>query len=153
MQEKPHTLVGTKAPTFNLRDERGELFSLSDALTKGRAVILFFYPGDMSPGCALQFCSARDDWKQFEAEHVIVAGINHASAKSHEVFSKAIRIPFPLLIDPGMKISETYEATKKFFRTTVIARTVVGIAPDGTIFFYRRGFPKNSEILKAIPKK
>lgn len=153
MQEKPHTLVGTKAPTFSLRDERGGLFSLSDALVKGKAVILFFYPGDMSPGCALQFCSVRDDWKEFETANVTVVGINHAGAKSHEIFSKAMRVPFPLLIDSGMKISEAYEATKKFFKTTIITRTVVGIAPDGTIFFYRKGFPKNSDILKAIPKK
>ena len=47
--------IGIKAPDFELPDQNGELRSLSEF--RGKKVILYFYPKDMTPGCTKQACS------------------------------------------------------------------------------------------------
>ena len=54
--------IGTKAPEFSLPDHTGKMHSLSEY--KGKKVILYFYPADMSPGCTNQACSFRDMYPQ-----------------------------------------------------------------------------------------
>jgi len=78
--------------------------------------------------------------------------VNHAETASHKAFAEKYIFPFPLLIDRDKLVSEKYGVLKKFFRATIISRTVVGIGKDGNIFFYRKGMPKNADILKAVPK-
>lgn len=143
--------VGSKAPLFELEDEQGHLVSLKDVIATS-PVVLFFYPGDMTPGCTMQLCAVRDEWKDFQTAGVSVYGVNHAESASHKAFSDKYTFPFPLLIDKDKYVSEKYGALKKFFRATVINRTVVGIGKDGNIFYYKRGIPKNADILKAVPK-
>lgn len=141
--------IGQKAPLFTLSDERGKSVSLKDFRGK-KNVVLIFYPGDMTPGCTMQLCDIRDDWKKFTAKDTVVYGVNQADAASHAAFSKAHHFPFPLLIDTGRKISAKYGATRLYFKTTIIRRTVVVINKEGTITYLRRGMPKNADILKAL---
>jgi peroxiredoxin Q/BCP len=136
---------------FTLKDAKGVTVALNDLLIT-KPVLLFFYPGDMTPGCTMQLCAIRDEWEAFKKADVHVFGVNHASAESHTAFADAYHFPFPLLIDEGKKVSNQYGAIRKFFKTAVIKRTVVGIGKDGIIFFYKHGMPKDSEILKAVPK-
>ena len=44
--------VGELAPQFCLSDQDENLLCLKDLL--GRAVILYFYPKDMTPGCTTE---------------------------------------------------------------------------------------------------
>ncbi|HWR00216.1 MAG TPA: peroxiredoxin [Candidatus Methylomirabilis sp.] len=141
--------VGDRAPTFTLKNAGGHSVSLKN-FRNNKNVILVFYPGDMTPGCAMQLCSIRDDWKKFTGADTAVFGVNHADADSHNKFTKKYGFPFPLLIDPGKKVSARYGAIKQFFKIRIIKRTVVGIGKDGRIFFLRRGMPKDTDILKAI---
>lgn len=138
-----------KAPAFSLKDERGKAVALADFANK-KNVILIFYPGDMTPGCTMQLCAVRDDWKKFLATDTVVYGVNHADAESHQAFSKKYRFPFPILVDTGKKVSAKYGAMRKYFKAIIIRRSVVGIGKDGKIFFLRRGMPKNTDILKAV---
>lgn len=146
--KKPLT-HGMKAPAFTLKDESGKSVSLADFKGK-KNVVLVFYPGDMTSGCTMQLCAIRDDWKKFTNADTVVFGVNHADADSHKAFIKKYRLPFPLLIDTGKKVSTRYGALKKFFKAIIIKRSVVGIGKDGIIFYLRRGMPKDSDILKAI---
>ncbi len=141
--------VGTQAPNFTLSDASGTAYELRELL-KEKNVVLIFYPGDMTPGCTMQLCAVRDDWSAFDKAGVAVFGVNHANAASHAKFTKAHAFPFPLLIDEGMAVSEKYGAIKKIFKKKIISRTVVGVRKDGIITFYRRGMPKDTEILKAL---
>ena len=50
--------TGTKAPAFTLPDQNGEIRSLADY--KGKKVILYFYPKDMTSGCTKQACAFGD---------------------------------------------------------------------------------------------
>ncbi len=143
--------VGDKAPIFTLKTQDNKDINLSDYIGK-EPIILFFYPGDMTPGCTIQLCNIRDDWSKFKQARATVFGINHADADSHKRFSSKYNFPFPLLIDTDKKVSKKYGAVKKLFSATVIKRTVVAIGKDGIIKFYRHGMPKDIEILKSINK-
>ena len=66
--------VGTKAPQFTLPDQNGEMRSLSDY--RGRKVILYFYPKDMTAGCTSQACGFRDLYPQFREKDAVVLGVS-----------------------------------------------------------------------------
>lgn len=141
--------IGAHAPQFNLKDEHGQPISLNDLRGK-QSVILVFYPGDMTPGCAMQLCALRDDWPQFQHHQLAVFGINHAEAISHQLFIRKHSLPFPLLVDTEKKVSRLYGALHRLFRVNVIRRSVIGIDKDGVIRYLKRGLPKNSDILKIM---
>jgi peroxiredoxin Q/BCP len=141
--------VGDHAPDFTLKDEAGREVRLSDFRGK-QAVVLVFYPGDLTPGCTIQLCAIRDDWSKFREANIAVYGVNHAGAESHVKFIEKMSLPFPLLIDEGKKVSKKFDATKKMFKAEIIKRSVVGIDKDGVIRFLKRGMPKDAEILKAM---
>lgn len=142
--------IGDKAPDFTLEDENGKKVKLSDFKGK-KTVVLVFYPGDMTPGCTMQLCAIRDDWSKFAKQDAVVFGVNHGDAASHGAFIKKHTFPFSLLIDKDKKVSARYGAMKKFFKALIIKRSVVVIGKDGVITFLKRGMPKNTDILKAIP--
>lgn len=149
MQTETHLSVGDVAPDFTLKDQTGKNVTLSDFAGK-QNVALFFYPGDMTPGCTMQLCAVRDDWSKFERQNTVVFGINHGDAESHAEFVKKHGFPFPLLIDTDKKVSTKYGALKRFFKATIIKRTVVVVGKNGKIIYIKNGMPKNSEILKDI---
>ena len=140
------------APDFTLRDQSGARYHLATIL-KNRPVVLFFYPGDGVVGCTIQLSLVRDDWAKFVHAGIVVYGINHGNAASHEAFAKKLALPFPLLIDTQKKVSSLYGAVKKQFVATVIASTALGIDRTGRIRYRKHGMPKNADILKAMSSK
>ena len=77
---------GTKAAAFTLNDSNGKTVKLSDFKGK-KNVLLFFYPGDDTPGCTKQLCAVRDDINLFSKyKDLVIYGINHADADSHNKF-------------------------------------------------------------------
>lgn len=144
--------LGDRAPDFTLADQTGHNVRLSDVLRQ-KAVVLFIYPGDLTPGCTIQLCTVRDDWQKFAAAGVAVFGLNHGDQKSHQTFIERHTFPFPLLVDKHKRVAEQYGATRKLLGAKVIRRTVVGIDRDGLIRFYKHGMPKTADILKALNKK
>lgn len=127
--------VGIKAPEFSLPDHTGKIFSLSDY--KGRKVILYFYPADMSPGCTNQACGFRDLYPQIREKGATVLGINADSMESHKKFVEEHGLPFILLSDPGKEILQAYDVWKErsMFGKPVmgIERTTYLIDEDGII--------------------
>ena len=73
-----------KAYDFTLPASNGENVSLSDY--KGKAVILYFYPKDATPGCTTEACDFRDSVKKSENEDAVILGISVDSVNSHEKF-------------------------------------------------------------------
>ncbi len=143
--------VGKRAPEFTLTDEKGRDVSLASFAGK-KNVLLVFYPGDLTPGCTMQLSALRDDFSKFAAHDTVVFGVNHADAESHAAFVKKCALPFSLLTDVGRKVSTKYGATKKFFMSVIIKRTVVLVGKDGKIAYHKHGMPKDVEILKVIKK-
>ncbi|MCR4337320.1 MAG: peroxiredoxin, partial [Candidatus Omnitrophica bacterium] len=116
--------IGDQAPLFSLKDQEGNMIQLADFLNI-KNVVLIFYPGDMTPGCTMQLCAVRDDWSKFQRKDTVVFGVNHAEASSHKDFITKYSFPFPLLVDDGKRVSAKYGATRPFFKSRIIKRTVV----------------------------
>jgi peroxiredoxin Q/BCP len=100
--------VGDVAPDFMLRSRSGEEVSLGHFVGKRRAILLFFYPKDDTPGCTKEACSFRDGHEQFEMLEAEVIGISSDSVKSHERFVEEHGLPFVLLSDEGGEVRKLY---------------------------------------------
>jgi len=140
---------GDRAPEFTLATETGATVELRAALATG-PVVLIFYPMDNTPGCTAQLCAVRDDSAQYAAAGIAVYGVNGGDAGSHQKFIAKHNLTAPLLIDKGLQVASDYDAVLGLGPLKLINRTVVGIARDGTIAFYKRGTPKTEEILAAL---
>jgi peroxiredoxin Q/BCP len=141
--------IGTPAPEFDLEDESGNRVRLSDFRGKS-AVVLMFYPADLTPGCTRQLCAARDDYDRYQAAGVAVFGVNPGSVSRHREFVERHGLRTPLLLDDGARVSRAYDALMPIPLLTVINRTVVGIDREGVVRFYERGMPSTDRILAAM---
>ena len=99
--------VGDKAPDFKLRDQNGKATSLADFRGK-KAVVLYFYPKDETPGCTKEACSFRDSYEDFVKAGAEVIGVSGDSVAKHHAFAEHHRLPFTLLADEGNKLRKAY---------------------------------------------
>ena len=99
--------AGDKAPDFTLPSQSGEPVRLRDRLGE-RAIVLYFYPKDNTPGCTAEACAFRDSHEAFSDAGAEVIGISSDSADKHAGFASKHRLPFTLLADQGGKVRKTY---------------------------------------------
>lgn len=97
---------GDIAPDFSVNDQDGNTVKLSDY--KGKKVVLYFYPRDMTPGCTKQACSLRDGFDTLTKNNIVVLGVSTDDEKSHQKFIGKHDLPFPLLADVNQEVSEAY---------------------------------------------
>jgi len=95
-----------KAPQFTVPDQNGDNVSLSDF--KGKWIILYFYPKDMTPGCTIEACNFRDEYSVFQQKDIVVLGVSKDSVARHKKFEGKHDLPFPLLSDENGNICEDY---------------------------------------------
>jgi thioredoxin-dependent peroxiredoxin len=98
--------VGDKAPDFTLTADSGEKISLKDY--RGKKVILYFYPKDMTSGCTVEACDFRDNITKFEKKNAVVIGVSPDGTKSHVKFRDKYELPFTLLSDESKSMLEDY---------------------------------------------
>lgn len=98
--------VGDKAPEFSLIGDSGEKISLKDY--KGKKVVLYFYPKDMTSGCTQEACDFRDSIKKFEKKNTVVIGVSPDDTKSHNKFKDKYGLPFTLLSDETKEMLNDY---------------------------------------------
>lgn len=133
---KPHELkAGDKAPNFSAIDGDGKKHSLADY--KGKTLILYFYPKDLTPGCTQQACDFQANLGGFSKAKTAILGVSKDSAESHQKFAKKHALKFPLLVDEDLTITKAYGAWgeksmygKKFMG---VIRSTFVIGPDGKI--------------------
>ena len=127
--------VGTKAPTFTLPDQNGDMHSLEDY--RGQKVILYFYPKDNTAGCTKQACGFAERYPQIQEKGAVVLGVSKDSVKSHKNFEEKYSLPFTLLSDPEHKVLEMYGAwgeKKNYGKVSMgTIRTTYLIDEEGTI--------------------
>ena len=99
--------IGANAPKFKLSGSPQEEISLSHLLAQG-AVLLYFYPKDLTSGCTKQAEAFTEHYKKFQKLGVEILGISPDSVKSHEKFIAKIGIPFPLASDPEHLVAQKY---------------------------------------------
>ncbi len=79
-----------------------------------------------------------------------VWALNGQSAASHELFAKKLGFDAPMLVDAGFGVAAQYDATLGFGMLRLINRTVVGIAKNGTVAYYKRGMPSPEQMLRGV---
>jgi len=102
---------GTKAPAFKLLGDDGETYELKNL--KGKKVILYFYPKDLTPGCTQQACDFRDEAASFKKKKTVVLGVSKDPIKLHTKFRETHQLNFPLLSDEDGKVCEAYGVWKE----------------------------------------
>lgn len=103
--------IGKKAPAFSLKDGNGKNVSLNDF--KGKKVVLYFYPKDMTSGCTQEACDFRDALPNFRKIKADVLGVSIDSAASHKKFADKYDLPFTLLSDEKKEVVEKYGVWKE----------------------------------------
>ncbi len=99
--------VGDVAPDFALPDAAGRTVRLGDYREK-KAVGLYFYPKDDTPGCTKEACTFRDQYQDFVDAGAEVIGVSSDSAASHGKFAAKHTLPFVLLSDRGGTVRKQY---------------------------------------------
>jgi len=132
---------GGRAPAFKLQSDSGEYLSLKEY--KGKNLVLYFYPKDMTSGCTTEALDFSENMALLKKKGALVVGISKDSIESHEKFKKKYKLSFPLLADVDGEMVEAYGVWKEksmYGRKYMgIERTTVIINADGKI---AKIFPK-----------
>ncbi len=103
--------IGIKAPEFSLPDQNGQMHSLKDY--KGKKVVLYFYPKDMTSGCSKQACRFAELYPQFREKDAVILGVSKDSVSSHKKFEEKFGLPFTILSDPEQEVIKAYDVLKE----------------------------------------
>lgn len=98
---------GDKVPVFTLKDQYGNDFNLASLVGK-KALVIFFYPADFTPGCIKEVCSFRDQYQDFTDAGAEVIGISGDGQGSHQKFAAKYKLPYTLLSDPDKKVRKLF---------------------------------------------
>jgi thioredoxin-dependent peroxiredoxin len=98
--------IGDKAPDFAVGDQDGKTVKLSDL--KGKKTVIYFYPKDMTPGCTVESCNLRDNYKALQKQGYEILGVSTDSDKSHRKFIEKEKLPFRLLADTDKTMHNAY---------------------------------------------
>ncbi|MFD3191082.1 peroxiredoxin [Sedimentitalea sp. HM32M-2] len=103
--------INDMAPDFTLPRDGGAPVSLSDL--RGRAVVLFFYPRDDTPGCTKESIGFSEQLDAFSEAGAQVLGISADSVASHEKFIAKHGLTMPLLADESAEVCRAYGVWKE----------------------------------------
>jgi thioredoxin-dependent peroxiredoxin len=98
--------IGKKAPDFTVPDQDGKPVKLADF--RGKKVVLYFYPKDMTSGCTAQACSLRDNYTALLKQGYEVLGVSTDDEKLHRKFIEKEKLPFRLLADTNKALHKKY---------------------------------------------
>jgi peroxiredoxin Q/BCP len=101
---------GDIAPDFELPSSEGKKVRLSSS--RGKKVVLYFYPADDTPGCTREACAFRDNMPKFEGLDAVVLGVSADSRDSHRRFIEKYSLNFTLLSDEKLKVHRLYDTWK-----------------------------------------
>jgi peroxiredoxin Q/BCP len=128
-------LPGQPAPPFTLPRDGGGTVTLAEL--RGRAVVLFVYPGDSTPSCTTEAQDFSALLPRFEAAGATVLGLSSGSIAAKERFRAKAGLSVPLLADEGGEVLRAFglwQEKKTFGQTYMgIVRTTVLIGPEGTV--------------------
>ena len=123
--------VGTAAPDFTLNSQDGKAVSLHDF--KGKWVVLYFYPKDMTTGCTIEAHNFQRDLAKYDAKNTVILGVSMQDEKSHQEFCAKESLTFKLLADNNKEVSEKYDSVMNMGVMKLSARHTFLIDPDGKV--------------------
>jgi peroxiredoxin Q/BCP len=146
--------VGQMAPTFTLPSQMGTRISLKNY--RGKWVVLYFYPKDLSPGCTIEAHNFEHTLSQFHAKNAVILGVSVDSVAMHAQFSAKDGLTFHLLADPSHNVVNMYGSLGSFRGMTIAMRNTFLINPEGKIVHvWTKVDPRMaaSEVLAVIPNR
>lgn len=124
-----------KVADFTLDTDEGKSVSLSDYA--GKPVVLFFYPRANTPGCTIEACGFRDQFKKLQNAGAVVLGISRDTVRAQAKFKAKYDLPYTLLADADEKVCNQFDVLKEknMYGKKVhgIVRTTFLIGPDQTL--------------------
>jgi peroxiredoxin Q/BCP len=146
--------IGKPAPLFTAESTIGPI-SLEQC--QGRAVILYFYPKDNTPGCTTEAMQFRDKYKDFVKAGATVFGVSRDNMKSHDDFKEKLELPFELIADTEEKMCHMFGVVKNKImygkKVKGIERSTFLVGADGLLVQEWRGLKVPGhvdEVLKAV---
>ncbi|MGH9494595.1 MAG: peroxiredoxin [Candidatus Sulfotelmatobacter sp.] len=122
---------GSAAPDFNLPSQEGSTVGLKDY--RGKWVVLYFYPKDMTSGCSREAHNFQADQSQFASRNSVVLGVSLDSVDLHKKFCAKEGLNFKLLADTDHKVTDSYGSLTNFGVVKFAARNTFLIDPTGKI--------------------
>ncbi len=107
----PKLPPGAVVPDFSLPATGGGNWRLKDA--SGRALVIYFYPKDMTSGCTREAQDFRDLHPAFRRAGAEIVGVSRDSVASHEKFKTKERLPFQLLADEGERVCKLFDVIRE----------------------------------------
>ena len=104
-------MPGKAVKDFTLPSTGAAPFRLSS--TRGRKVVLYFYPKDNTPGCTTEGADFRDRYREFARAGCEVYGVSRDSLKSHQSFKAKMKFPFDLLSDAEETVCAQFGVIKQ----------------------------------------
>jgi peroxiredoxin Q/BCP len=143
---------GAMAPDFSLPSQTDSMVSLKDY--KGKYVVLYFYPKDMTSGCTIEAHNFERDTEKYAALNAVVLGVSLDTVESHKTFCSKDGLNFKLLADPDHKVIDAYGVPVSSMGPMKFAqRDTFLIGPDGKVlkFWQVKSVQSHSdEVLAAI---
>ena len=142
---------GQQAPAVALPSQDGGLVDLKSF--KGKWVVLYFYPKDMTQGCTIEAHNFQQDLPKYEKLNAAIVGVSVDSTDSHQQFCTKESLTFKLLSDTSKKVVDEYGALGA---NGMANRSTFLIDPTGKIV---QVWPKVSaqkhseEVLAALAEK
>ena len=126
--------IGDKVAGLLGRDENGNEIRFEDF--KGKKLVLYFYPKDLTSGCTAEACSLRDN-QELQSRGYEVVGVSVDDAGKHQRFIAKNSLPFHLIADTEKTLVGQFGVwgEKKMYGRTYMGtmRTTFIIGEDGVI--------------------
>ena len=94
---KPTDLIGKPAPNFTAPANGNKKLSLDKY--KGKKIVLYFYPKDMTPGCTTEAKDFACLYDEFKKNNCVIIGVSKDSPEKHDKFIDKYDLPFDLISD------------------------------------------------------
>ena len=119
--------VGDKIPAFNANDDQGNLWQSSTHVTKGKYLVVYFYPAAMTGGCTAQACQYRDNAEDLKKLNIDLVGVSGDPVNNLKLFKQAHGLNFTLISDVNGYIANLFAVPARqggSFDTTIDNKAV-----------------------------
>jgi peroxiredoxin Q/BCP len=143
--------AGQPAPGFTLNSQEGKPVNLKDF--RGKWVVLYFYPKDMTQGCTIEAHNFQRDLAQYDKTNAVILGVSVDSVDSHQEFCTKESLTFKLLSDASHAVTDSYGSLNQMGGAAMAARNTFLIDPQGVIrkvYAKVNPNPHSEEVLAAL---
>lgn len=127
--------IGDKIPEVLGVDQNGKEVRAADF--KGKKLVLYFYPKDLTSGCTAEACSFRDHYAELQEKGYAIVGVSINDEKTHQRFIEKYDLPFTLIADTDKNLVEAFNVwgEKKLYGRTYMGtfRTTFLVNENGVI--------------------